>query len=535
MSLAKCSSFALFVAAVACGSDDSSPSPSSGGISGSQGGSSSLATGGVPGAGTSSAPGGATAQAGARVAGTSGTAGSLSASGAGGGTAAAGTSGGASLGGGGAGSVGGASSQGAPSLLKLSDNRRFLATADGSPFFWLADTAWLLFVQLNREDTETYLENRRVRGFNVIQIMVLVNISTTNQQGDSPFQGDSIASPLVTEGSDPMNDQEYDWWDHADYVIDRAADKGIYVALVPMWGQPWVPDNSTADIRSFSEFLGKRYSDRKNVIWLNGGDRPGDFALEKWNAIGETLDANAPNHLITYHPRARGHSATWFNDSSWLDFNMFHTGHAERNTWEFVEEDYKLTPVRPTLDGEPAYEEITVNLDGKVYWNDTDNRRHAYRSVFSGSTGHTYGHNAVWQFNTPGYSAKFHCRNTWQEGIEFPGGAQMQHLKNLMLSRPYFERIPDQSLIAKQGAAMGYLVATRGESYAFVHTVLGDSMEIAMGKIAGAQVRASWYDPRTGMFQEVGAVDNTAGTTQVFDPPGEPKEGNDWVLVLDSL
>ena len=47
--------------------------------------------------------------------------------------------------------------------LKVSDNRRFLVTSEGRPFFWLGDTAWELFHRLNREDAERYLKNRADR------------------------------------------------------------------------------------------------------------------------------------------------------------------------------------------------------------------------------------------------------------------------------------------------------------------------------------------------------------------------------------
>lgn len=39
-----------------------------------------------------------------------------------------------------------------PAQLRVSDNHRFLVTADGKPFFYLGDTAWELFHRLNRED-----------------------------------------------------------------------------------------------------------------------------------------------------------------------------------------------------------------------------------------------------------------------------------------------------------------------------------------------------------------------------------------------
>ena len=39
-----------------------------------------------------------------------------------------------------------------PAQLKVSENKRFLVTADGQPFFWLGDTAWELFHRPTRED-----------------------------------------------------------------------------------------------------------------------------------------------------------------------------------------------------------------------------------------------------------------------------------------------------------------------------------------------------------------------------------------------
>ena len=66
----------------------------------------------------------------------------------------------------------------------------------------------------------------------------------------------------------------------------------------------------------------------------------------------------------------------------------------------------------------------------------------------------------------------------------------MIHLKNLILSHSFFDRIPDQSLIAgEQGEKYDRLLATRGREYALVYTYTGRDMEIAMGKIAGSKVR----------------------------------------------
>ena len=45
--------------------------------------------------------------------------------------------------------------------LKVSPDHRYLVHADGTPFFYLGDTAWELFHRLKREEAEQYFENRR--------------------------------------------------------------------------------------------------------------------------------------------------------------------------------------------------------------------------------------------------------------------------------------------------------------------------------------------------------------------------------------
>ena len=132
-----------------------------------------------------------------------------------------------------------------------------------------------------------------------------------------------------------------------------------------------------------------------------------------------------------------------------------------------------------------------------------------------------------------GGSSAYGNGKLWFEAIDDPGSGQMQHLKSLMLSRPYFERVPDQSLIAgENGTRYDYVSATRGSSYAFLYTYTGRPFRVKLGLITGAKVRAAWFDPREGTTREIGVFDNRGERT--FAPPGAPGPGNDWVLVLDA-
>ena len=290
-------------------------------------------------------------------------------------------------------------------LLKVSENGRFFQQEDGKPFFWLGDTGWLLFAKLTREDAEKYLEDRKEKGFNVIQVMVLHTVGAKNIYGDSALVNKNVAQPLVTEGNDFSDPEQYDFWDHMDYVIDLAAQKHLYMALVPVWGNNVKDGYVTLEQgAAYAKWIANRYKDRKNIIWLNGGDTFGNDSTTIWNAIGNGLNNTDPNHLITFHPRGRCSSTDWFHNEKWLDFNMVQSGHRRydqddtergygQDNWRYMADDYKMMPAKPTIDGEPSYEGIPHGLHdvNQPFWNDADVRRYGYWSVFAGAFGYTYG------------------------------------------------------------------------------------------------------------------------------------------------
>lgn len=433
-------------------------------------------------------------------------------------------------------------------LMKISANGRFFTDENGDPFFWLGDTGWLLFSKLNREEAVSYLDNRVQKGYNVIQIMVLHSVSAKNVYGDSALVSMDVDKPLVTEGNSFAKPEEYDYWDHIDFVIHEAEKRGLYVALVPVWGGNVKSGFVTCEQAAvYGKFIAERYKNLPNIIWLNGGDILGSDSIAVWNMLGKTINVNDSNHLITFHPRGRKQSSMWFHQEEWLDFNMFQSGHRRydqddselaygEDNWRYVEADYNLKPVKPTFDGEPSYEGIPQGLHDTLqpFWTDADARRYAYWSVFSGACGYTYGHSSVMQFYKPeDTGAAYGAKKYWTEAINDPGAGQMVYLKNLLLSRSYFDRVPDQSIVAEQpGDKYDYQVATRGKDYAFVYTYNGRNMKINMGKIQGEKVKCSWLNPRNGKIEEIGSFPNKE--VLELDPPGEVANGNDWVLIIDS-
>jgi hypothetical protein len=435
--------------------------------------------------------------------------------------------------------------------LSVSDNKRFFKDEKGEPFFWLGDTGWLLFGKLNREEAARYLEDRKQKGYNVIQVMVLHSLAAANVYGDSALLNKNVAMPDTTPGNSFSDSVQYDFWDHVDYIIDLAAQKGLYMALVPVWGSNVKSGGvSRSQAGIYASWLANRYKNRWNIVWLNGGDLRGSDSTATWNIIGSTINQTDPSHLITFHPFGRTTSSQWFHNEDWLDFNMFQSGHRSYDldtsknehrfgpdNYKFLHIDYNKKPVKPTLDGEPSYEHIPYGLHDttKPYWNGNDVRRYGYWSVFAGAAGHTYGHNSVMQMHKPtDKGSAYGAKKYWYDAMNDSGATQMVHLKNLMLSKPYFERVPDQSVInGREGERYNYIAATRGKDYAFMYTYTGKAFKVNMGKISGAKVKATWYNPRDGSRQVIGDFSNKG--VMNFNPPGNESEGNDWVLILESL
>jgi len=427
--------------------------------------------------------------------------------------------------------------------LRVSDNRRFLVTADGQPFFWLGDTAWELFHRATREDAERYLQTRATQRFTVIQAVALAEfdgLHTPNAYGQIPLTADDPARP----------NEEY--FTHVDWIVAKANALGMYVGLLPTWGDKWNqrrgvgPEIFTpANAKVYGEWLGRRYKSA-GIIWILGGDRPieNDTQLEIIRAMAHGLrSGDDGTHLMTFHPSGGEGSSTWLHGEDWLDFNMRQNGHSPEFTGRYdkTRTDYERSPVKPVLDGEPIYEDHPVSFNAKQLGHSiaADVRRALYWDLFSGAFGHTYGHHSVWQMWTPQRTPINTPLMPWYEAIEQPGGMQMQYGRALIESRPYLTRIPDPDVIVTSaiptsvpGAGRYQFVATRDAdgTFAMVYAPIGRSFSVRMSKIVGARVRAWWFDPRTGTATSIGTFPN-AGERE-FTPPAKG-EMLDWVLVLD--
>lgn len=437
--------------------------------------------------------------------------------------------------------------------LEVSENKRFLQTEDGAPFFWLGDTAWELFHTLTREEAELYLNNRSQKGFNVIQAVLLAEhdgIRTPNAYGRLPLCKEEAGSYNLLH---PDLSGDYSYWDHVDFILSQAEARELYVALLPAWGDK-LPDNppnaigagpallSPSNAFQYGKFLGKRYGNRDNLIWVMGGDRQIHTAKQREiiDELVRGIKTYDQHSLFTLHPRGPGASREEVGNPDWLDFHMLQTGHGyDRDTYRMMSAEYGKLPVYPVIDGEPRYEDHPISFNAKnPAFSDFDVRQACYWSVFAGGFGITYGNHSVWSMTSSEEKEFRYCcqgldgyfRYSWEEALEHPAAGQMIWLKNLMLSRPFFERVPAQECLVNELSWDAHLTAVRGEDYLMVYNSRGKAVDVRGGIFSGEETEIQWYSPRNGQYYKGGR--RNSKIEQRYQPPFAEE---DWVLILDAV
>ncbi|MGO8704638.1 MAG: glycoside hydrolase family 140 protein [Candidatus Brocadiia bacterium] len=430
--------------------------------------------------------------------------------------------------------------------FKVSPNGRYLMTAEGRPFYYLADTAWTLFKRLNHEEADVYFENRVARGFTAIQAYCLRGLHAANLYGDYPLLD-----------RDPTRPNEA-FFRNIDYLVNRANELGLVMGIVTCVGehvrkrgydeQIFTESNAFA----FGKFLGSRYKDNA-VIWYLGGDRSPMDDFPVWTAMARGLkEGSAGRQLVSYHghgpsPGFQGYSSSfWLHNMDWLDFNTIQSSWQWGTLcYEFVTHDYLMQPPKPTIDMEFRYENHIPSANSKQPRINAHQIREAgYWNMLAGAAGLGYGAQDIWQFFEAGnprlsyadyslFMKEQTATYNWRDAINYEGSYCMGLLRRLLEMRPWHQLVPDQGLIHfGQGILEDHIQSARAAdgAFALAYTPFGHPFTVQMDRIAGARVKAHWYDPRTGRWKFIAEYPNTG--TQVFVPPYTGDQ-MDWALVLD--
>lgn len=424
-------------------------------------------------------------------------------------------------------------------MKKLVVQGRYLAWEDGEPFFYLGDTAWEMLHKLSREEMAEFLHQRARQGFTAIQTVALAEfagVTTPNYYGRLPLEftdgTPDPAKPDVSPG--------YSYWDHVDYAVKTAEECGLFITLLPTWGdkfnQYWgegpeifTPENAEL----YGRWLGRRYQNTPNIIWMLGGDRPLEAEHRLlMDAMARGIRSEDQDHLITFHPAGNKDSTDYLLDAEYIDFHTSQTGHGIEQCYrsdQVMEKMAKASP-KPYMDSEPRYEDHPACFQPALgyFWGQEEVRQNAYWNVLAGACGHTYGNHDIWSMNR---EVTDYFTYPWQEAMTHPGAWQMRYVKQLRLSRDYFSLKPCPELLCGNYEGMGHMAAAIGNGYGYVYLPLGLPVTVELSKVRpGSRLRALWFDPRTGEETLFAVLPAEGKTTLV--PPSQGK-GCDWVLILE--
>jgi len=399
--------------------------------------------------------------------------------------------------------------------LKISANHRYLVDQSGRPFLIQGDAAWSLIVGLDKADVETYLKNRQAKGFNTIIVNLLEHKFATHAPNDVFGEG-----PFTTPGDFTTPNEKY--FEYADWVIRKAGEYGIQVLLAPIYlgyqgtDEGWIEEtlrNGPAKCLNYGLYVGKRYKDFDNIIWLMGGDRNPESALEDVDMVALGIKENDHRHLMTAHCNAENTAMDQYAGGRWVDLNTTYT---YRLVHDSLVTNYNFKPPLPNFLVETTYE-------GEHNASPVQIRRQAYWADLAGTTGQIMGNRPIWLFD-PG----------WKEALDATGSQDMARLSRLFQSRPWYQFVPDQQHEVVTGGlgeflGLDYLMAARAEdgSTVIAYTPTRRRVTVDLSKVSGTTVKAWWFDPQTGKVSAAGEFPTTG--SHDFTPPAE----GDWVLVLD--
>jgi len=411
--------------------------------------------------------------------------------------------------------------------IRVSPNGRYFVDAKGRPFFWLGDTAWPLFGRYSREDAEKYLDNRAHKGFTAIQ-GVLAWGGGTGFEDKMPGPNYAGHRPWL-DGPGTPNDA---YFQHVDYLAKLAERLDLILAMLPTWGyyvndtQVLNPENA----RAYGRWLGQRYRNQPNIVWVNGGDRIPTRFEEVYRALAHGLrEGDGGAHLITYHPCGWRSSAQFFHGEDWLDFNMIETWTEWPKVYPAVLSDSLLLPTKPVVLGEGAYENGPEYPLGPI--TPLIVRRQAWWAFMAGGF-FTYGQDQMWRMAP-----------NWTSTFDTPGAGHMTQFKAIATSRPWWNMVPDQSVFASGVSSertLNTALRTVDNSCVMIYLSSQCHALIHLDKIASKEAKATWVNPQTGEQRDAGtyATGNLTGSVfpkaekQWFSTPGH---WEDAVLILDAV
>lgn len=369
----------------------------------------------------------------------------------------------------------GSSMSGTPFLqhgaVRVAENGTHLEHADGTPFFWLVDTAWNGPLLSSPGDWDAFLQNRAEKQFTGIKfVMTQWRTAASNAEEEVAYTGfeDIEINP--------------DFFKRMDERIDAVNEQGLLAVPVLLWTLGSAEENPgqlpESEAIRLARYMVARYQANHVMYFLPGDGNYLDENAERWKRIGEAvydLDGHAPAML---HPQGMQWPYPEWREAEWVNVNAYQSGHGDDDaTLRWIHsgppaENWGEAPIRPAINVEPPYEDHIAYQSGERHTAYTV-RRAMYWSLLNAPTaGVSYGAHGVWSWQEEPGEPRNHEGSgeakPWREAMELPGSQHARHLVELFTSMDWWRLRPDERLVDSPPASavrieLSHVLYTRDE------------------------------------------------------------------------
>lgn len=420
--------------------------------------------------------------------------------------------------------------------IRVSSSRTFLEHADGTPFFWLADTGWNAALLSTAEEWQHYISQRSRQRFTAVQWV-------TTQWRAAP-QGDRL-NELAFSGHERININPK-FFQRLDAKADALNAAGLLNVPVLLWAigggsKPAVnpgfalPEDQAVRL---AQYMVARWQ-AHDVVWILSGD--GDYRgekSEKWKRIGRAVFGDGPHAPVVLHPGGMHWVGPEFRQETWVDIHGYQSGHGDDDKalrWMTEGPPSKdwAGAARPFINLEPPYEHHFAYQSGKPIPPHVV-RRAVYWSLLNAPpAGVTYGGHGVWGWDDGTKPPTDHPGSgtplPWKKALVMPGAEQMAHVAAFFASIDFWRLRPAPEVLAEQPgseAPARFIAAAAAGKGDLLVVYTPEAGTIALNADSTPRGRATWHDPRTGA--RTPAKGARSGSAIRFNTPSE----GDWVLLV---
>ena len=413
--------------------------------------------------------------------------------------------------------------------VRVSRDHRHLEHADGTPFFWLADTVWAGARAAQLKDWEVYVETRASQRFTVAQWAVAPGEDVKKQCAYIGFPERIAINP--------------DFFKRLDARLEVLSQAGILSAIAPLLelrpqenvAPPLTDDQAELLVR----YVVARWG-ADPVAWLLAfeGESTGKN-VGRWKRIGQAMfDARAHAPVVLY-PGETQWVFDEFRDQPWVDVFGYQsvtdvTDDAVK--WAMAgpfAAEWTKAPTRSLITFAPC--ENGVATQSRKRFTSDDVRRAAYWGLLlTPPAGVSYAGQGVadWEmtFGPQHEPTKTADLPMWRKAMFMPAAKQMTYLAKLVNAVDFWKLRPQPKVIASQpgnASPRQFIAAASAEpnTLSLIYVPEDRSVEVLTAALPQSP-SVGWLNPRTGESSPAVAI--VGGSNCKFPTP----EPGDWLLVV---